>query len=120
MTPTPEKALKAADEPKLIKPRSNSITIPKIKELKGIPRVLFTFFNHREPGRARSRAKAQVHREVEVTQVIPLQIPRIMTGRHRQKAPAEFPVALRKIVGIGSLNSASMPVSGRTNAMGMR
>ncbi|KAJ5860460.1 uncharacterized protein N7529_007770 [Penicillium soppii] len=91
MTPTPEKALKAALEPKYMHPRIIWVTIPKAIALRGTPKRWSTFFHHPDPGMALSRAKAQVHLEVAVTQQMPQVKPRTNGGIRRQMRLQSFP-----------------------------
>ena len=98
------------------------MTMPSIIAFRGMSKLLLTFLNHFEPGMAPSRAKAQVHRDAAVTQPTPHSIPRIRSGMRRQKAPAEFPVAEKMIVGTGwpLARFANMAISGRTKQIGIR
>lgn len=101
-------------------PKSNSTTMARIIALKGMPRRGLICLTHLEPGIAPSRAKAQVQRDVEVTQPTPQTRARTNIGMVRQKAPASFPTADFKMTGTGWPEGrlASILMSGRTNARG--
>lgn len=64
-------------------------------------RVLLTVLHHFDPGMPPSRAKAQVQREVAVTQPTPQMMPSTSRGINKQNVPAELPMAALKMAGVG-------------------
>lgn len=96
------------------------MTMPSAIALRGMLSLLWTVRHQPDPGMPPSRAKAQVHREVAVTQPTPQMIPSTSRGMVRQKAPAELPIACLKMTGVGWAALMSRDSSGMTKQTGIR
>lgn len=66
MTPAEVNATKAEEEPRLIRPRRAWTRVRRAMDQMGTLRVVLTRAKREDPGRALSRAKAQVVREAAV------------------------------------------------------